>query len=178
MNPLLATIFFSCGLFGFADTHAHEQRSLVDAIEIFNVQTADDPIGSAQQPLNEAEVVAAIRFWSDPEAPVSAEMLSSFKKIAETRKLPDNAVFEKLTGYDLGGDYVFDVWSVRIRIQRPNKSSYAFIIRENVVASRTLQEELDRLKSSTGQLPNGERMPGWRRVEDRIKELENRIANK
>lgn len=173
---MLAILTLSCVLICLGEPHSTAETQLVVAINQFNNEAKSDPIGLTQQPLTENEVVAAIRFWNDPDALVSAEMLSSFKEIAETRVLPKNAVFDKLTGYDRGGDYIFDVWSVRIRFERPDKSTYAFVLRETVIASRTLQEELVRIKASTGQLTNGERTPGWHRIESRIRDLERRIA--
>jgi len=76
-------------------------------------------------------------------------------------------------GYDPGGQHVFDVWSVRIRLAQDDGSSFAFILRETYIASRTLEEELERLKVSW----NGERELGQLSVQRRIEELQKRMQN-
>ena len=94
--------------------------------------------------------------------------------IAATKVLPVNAKFESLNGLDPGGSYIFDVWSVRIRMDRPDGSSYAFLIRQRVVGSRALQEDVARLDSHI----DVENVAGWvggYRILDRQKELVARI---
>jgi hypothetical protein len=155
----------------------NEGNPLADSIETFNRAAATDEIGKTQNPLTEQEVVAAILMWEPTkDSPVSNALLEQFRSIAKTKELPHNATIEKLTGYDPGGDHVFDVWSVRIRMQRPDDSSYSFVIRERVIAARTIVEELDALKDRISALPEEQRrLPGFYRIHDRVKELEKRI---
>ena len=125
--------------------------TLASAIEKFNRDAATHRIGKTQSPLTEQEVVAAILWWEPTkDTPVSPELLEQFRSIAKTKTLPRNATFEKLTGFDRGGEHVFDVWSVRIVMQRSDNSTYAFLIRERVIGARTINEELSRLKNLTG----------------------------
>jgi hypothetical protein len=160
-------------LFVVCEPTTKSEVQLVEAISKFNADAKSDRIGVSQRRLDEDEVVAAIRHWNNPDAPISPELLATFKQIAETKILPENAAFEVLTGYDPGGQYVFDVWSVRIRLAREDGSSFAFILRETYIASRTLEEELERLKASW----NGERELGQCSVWRRIEELQKRIQN-
>jgi hypothetical protein len=152
----------------------HDPVPLIKAVNAFNAKASREPIGQDQSPLTEAEVLAAIRYWKRPkESPVSDELHDAFKRIAETRMLPANADFEFLTGYDPGGAFVFDVWSVRIRMSRPDGSSYAFVIRERLVCSRTLEEELRLAEERVQKTPP---LPGAYRVKERVENLKARIA--
>jgi hypothetical protein len=160
-----------------------ESPQLADAIKAFNEKAATDPIGKDQPPITEEEVMAAIRHSQRPEVdpPVTAELFAAFKQIATTHALPPNAEFEKLTGYDPGGAYVFDVWSVRIRMSRPDGSSYAFGIREQMIRSRTLEAELviaERKLRDIQPAAGEPSLPGIgpRGLEERVKALKDRIA--
>jgi|TARA_B110000305_G_scaffold110657_1_gene124604 hypothetical protein len=145
------------------------------AIADFNKKALSDSIGVDQTPLTEAEVIAAILLWErEADTPVSDELFASFKRIAEDKILPGNAEFEKLTGYDRGGSHVFDVWSVRIRMDRPDGSSYAFRIRERTIGSRTLPQELARLNRFIKE-KGVERWVGGHDFLERKKSLEERI---
>ena len=150
------------------------QNSLIEAIFHFNKKSLSDSIGASQAPITEEEVVAAILLWESPSnAPISDELLGIFKSIAESKALPGNAIFESLNGYDRGGSHIFDVWSVRIKIERAG-SSYAFVIRERVVGSRTLSEELARLSKRIEE-KGIKRWVGGYRILERKNELMARI---
>jgi len=160
-----------------------ESLPLADAIKAFNERAVADPIGKDQPPLTKEEVIGAIRHLQRPEVdpPVTAELFAAFKQIATTHALPPNAEFEKLTGYDPGGAYVFDVWSVRIRMSRPDGSSYAFGIRERMIRSRTLEDELVMAERKLRDIQPATGEPrlvgiGPRGLEKRVKELKDRIA--
>ncbi len=151
------------------------ENSLIEAISDFNKKSLSDSIGASQPPISEEEVVAAILLWERPSnAPISDELLGSFKKIAESKALPSRASFDSLNGYDRGGSHIFDVWSVRIKIERTDGSSYAFVIRECVVGSRTLSEEVARLSKFIEE-KGVERWVGGYRILERKKELMARI---
>ena len=152
----------------------HDPVPLAEAINAFNEKASKEPIGMDQSPLTEEEVPAAIRYWKRPkDSPVSDQMYEAFKQIAETRMLPSNAEFESLTGYDPGGAFVFDVWSVRIRMDRPDRSSYAFELRQRMIRSRTLEEELVLAEKTLQDTPP---LPGRYRMEERVENLKARIA--
>ncbi len=148
---------------------------LADAITAFNKAASLDPIGKSQSPLTEAEVIAAILMYEKPaDAPVSNHLLQTFKAIAASGELPPNATFESLNGYDRGGAHIFDVWSVRIRLEREDRSSYAFLIRERVIGSRTLEDELERVHQRIVN-SRAELMVGGYRLLNRRDDLRARI---
>ncbi len=166
---------FCAGAAGYGAAEDAAGTQLSEAIASFNEESRSNSIGASQTPITEKEVIAAILLWErPPSAPISDELLASFKKIAASKILPDNASFESLTGYDRGGAHVFDVWSVRIRMERADESSYAFVIREHVVGYRTLEEELQRLNAFIAENKVEEWVGGYRILE-RKKELETRI---
>jgi len=150
------------------------ETSLSEAISAFNKKSLIDPIGAKQSPLTIEEVIAAILLWKkSTDIPVSDELFASFKRIAGTKSLPATAEFARLTGYDRGS-HIFDVWSVRIRMKRADGSSYEFLIRERVVGSRTLREELERLSKWIDE-EEVEKWVGGFNFLERKKELEARI---
>lgn len=125
---------------GFAEAAsrpANQATPLAQAVKAFNDGALRHPDGMAQPPLTEDEVVAAIRFWRpEKDSPVSEELLKTFKRIAETRKLPGTAEFEHLAGCTPGDGYTYEVWWVRLALKRPDGSSYAFPIREQMIRCR------------------------------------------
>jgi hypothetical protein len=177
MFPLTTIVAVSLTLMcqtGAGQPSPQKSPQLADAIKAFNENAAKDPIGKDQPPLTEEEVIAAIRDWERPkDSPLSDEMYEVFKRIAETRTLPPTAEFEKLTGYDRGGAFILDVWSVRIRMYRPDRSSYAVIIRERMIRSRTLEEELVLAEKRLQDTPP---LPGTYRLKERVEDLKARIA--
>lgn len=184
-QPLL---FLTAGVAVVVSLHdvqqAAAQQPLSTALRQFQETAARDPIGRDETPLTEDEIIAAIRRTTRPLVvpEVSPELFAAFQRIAATRQLPANAAFESLNSYDLGGDYVYDVWSVRIRMTRPDGSSYAFILRERTVRSRTLAEELARLEGEQEEeisLNSGVVQPvgiGARAQREYIASLKARIA--
>ena len=194
MSPLTTAIALSLTLIcplNAGQQSRQQSLPLADAIKAFNEKAAEHPIGKDQPPLTEEEAIAAIRAWERPKSkdPVSDEMYEAFKKIAETRTLPPNASFETETGYQPRGAFVFDIWSVRIRMFRPDRSSYGFELRNRIIRSRTLEEELDRVQKQLKQLLEKERerelknepeeIGGWKikgHLEESIKLLKTRIA--
>ncbi|MEM9283571.1 MAG: hypothetical protein AAGA96_17250 [Verrucomicrobiota bacterium] len=170
---LICLFFTGVAVYGAAEGSAGTQLS--EAIASFNEKSRSDSIGASQPPITEDEVAAAILLWErPPNAPISEKLLASFREIAASKILPDNASFESLNGYDRGGSHVFDVWSVRVRMEREDGSSYAFVIRERVVGARTLEEELKRLNALIEQ-EEVKRWVGGHRILERKKALETRI---
>ncbi len=150
---------------------------LSEAVQAFNAGAIDDAIGSQQPLLTEDEVVGAILLWDrTSDTPVSDPLLARFKSIARTKELPQGSVIEAVSAFDRGGEHVFDVWSVRIRLKRGDGSSFGFVIRERVVASRTLQQELDRLEAMVAAEPDLAHEVGGHGTMDRVDELKKRIA--
>jgi len=148
---------------------------LPEAIEAFNKKAANDYIGKDEAPLTEEEVIAAIRASVRPSKPaVSDNLYNAFKQIAETRQLPPGAVLENNGGlHDPGGEFVYDVWKVRIWMPMEAGVTYSFGIRERTIRSRTLKEELVKIEKV---VQEARPWPGLYRLEERIEELKARIA--
>jgi hypothetical protein len=147
---------------------------LAEAIEKFNKHAKSDPVGEHQPPLTKDEVVAAIRLAqraSFPESPDS--LFRAYKRVADTGELPPNADFDDLSSLDCGGDFVFDVWYVRIGLPKADGGTYYFSIRSQVVGSRTVAEEAVRLEKALREVPA---RPGRTRLEDRLRELKARAG--
>lgn len=127
-----------------AQAKANPASSLAGAIRMFNAQAAREAIGKTQPPLTEDEVVAAIR-WIDAgrtEHGVKAEEYTALLKIAETRQLPPGAELEALTEFEPNDAIVVTAWSVRLRMPHgENGGTYAFPIREQMIASRLIGSE-------------------------------------
>ena len=175
ISKSLFVCLFCAGATGYGAVEGGAVVELSHAIASFNEESQSDSIGVSQPPITEEEVVASILLWESPaDAPISEKMLADFKGIAVSRALPGNARFESLNGYDPGGSHVFDVWSVRVRMEREDGSSYAFVIRERVLGARTLEEELQRLDALIAE-EEVERWVGGYRILERKKELEARI---
>jgi hypothetical protein len=124
------------------DPSPNDPMPLAEAITTFNAKAAQDPIGKEQPPLTEEEVIAAIR-WSDldrKQLPVSDQEYRAFRNIADTRRLPKGSEFEVLTGFEPNQKFVFEAWSVRIRMPKED-GTYAFVIRERMVRSRLIGAE-------------------------------------
>jgi hypothetical protein len=148
---------------------------LADAIKAFNKKAAIHYIGKDQPPITEEEVIAAIRASERPNNPaVSDNLHNGFKQIAETRQLPPGAVLESLGGgWDPGGAFVYDVWWVRIAMPKEDGGTYSFRIRERMIRSRTLKEELVQAEKRLQESPP---VPGKYRLEERVEDLKARIA--
>ncbi|MEM9280548.1 MAG: hypothetical protein AAGA96_01860 [Verrucomicrobiota bacterium] len=172
---LVLIYLFCTGVAGYGADEDSAGTQLSEAITSFNEKSKSDSIGASQPPITEEEVVAAILLWErPPNAPISEELLASFRDIAASKVLPDNASFESLNGYDRGCSHVFDVWSVRVRMEREDGSSYAFVIRERVLGARTLEEELKRLNALIEE-KEMERWVGGHRILQRREALQIRI---
>ncbi len=147
-NVQSSIVLLTLTLAGFCPLNAAEPEpdgstSLADAVKAFNERAAETPIGKEQPPLTEAEVIAAIRWWDfdRKRSPVSDEEYRAFRKVAETRRLPEGWEFEVLTGFEPNRQVAFDAWSVRIRMPRQNGRTYAFSIRERMIRSRLIGPE-------------------------------------
>jgi RNA polymerase sigma factor (sigma-70 family) len=153
------------------------RTSLSDAIKALNTKASHDDVGKDETPITEPEVIAAIRAAKRPEdSAVTDKLFDAFKKIAETKQLPPGAELEAVGGpWDPGGSFVYDVWWVRLRMPKEANGTYGFVIRERIIRSRTLQEEVARLEKKRpgeGELP----VVDGGRLQEIIKNLKTRIA--
>jgi hypothetical protein len=160
-NALSLIVILTLAFSGFCPLRAAEPEpdgstSLADAVESFNEKALQDPIGKEQPPLTEEEVIAAIR-WSGldrNQMPVSDEEYRAFRKIADTRRLPKGSEFEVLTGFEPNQRFVFEAWSVRIRMPKEN-GTYAFVIRERMIRSRLIGAEEHKVIEKWNKTPLG-----------------------
>ena len=142
------------------------------AIEAFNKKTKSPNINWTEPPLTEDEVIAAIRIWQ-PNREVTAikdglltnltpegAPVEAFKRVAETRELPEGASFEFQGTLDLGGangtldrwgDYIYHGAWVELKVAHPaTKVIWAFPIRGRLDRSITLEEAIKREQDSYG----------------------------
>lgn len=159
---------------GKGPSASSEASRLTDAIMVFNARNLQQPIGKHQSPLTEEEVMAAIRLTDRTECALASDALfASFKNIAQTHQLPPGAEFEVLTSIDPGGDFLFDVWYVRILMPKEDGGTYSFTIRNRIVRSRSVAEVAKKLEAVLQKTPP---MPGRYRLEERLEELKKRAA--
>jgi len=150
--------------------------SLLDAIKALNTKASSDLVGKDETPLTEPEVIAVIRAAERPkDTAVTDKLFDAFKKIAETKQLPPGAELEAVGGiWDPGTSFVYDVWWVRVRMPKESGGTYGFAIRERLIRSRTLQEELARLETERPGKGEPAIVDGGR-LQERINDLKARI---
>lgn len=155
-----------------ADICSDDSVCLADAVKALNARAAKHAIGKDQQPLTEEEVIGAIRAWErEKGSPVSDKLYSIFKRVADTRELPKNAELEGLGGLWVPSwDFYYDVWWIRVKVEREDGSSYGFPIRERIIRSRTLEEELCRVSKLLFER-GAQRIPGDYRLDEYFEEL-------
>ncbi len=159
-----------------AERPAGGSTPLADAVKAFNEKAAEDPIGKDQPPLTVDEVVAAIRAWNRLEVPEFPDQVcDAFTQIAQTRSLPPGAAFESLNGWFPGGDYHFDVWWVRVVVTNRDGRGFSFVIRERMIRSRTVDEELQRVSRLVRER-GPERFPGSYRLDEYFESLKKEAA--
>lgn len=147
---------------------------LAGAIDDFNAMASKHPIGKSQPPLTQEEVIAAIMLAEKQQFPEASQRdFERFKAIARTKAIPADGEFEILDGLDRGGDFIFDVWYVRIRLDKGDGGNYAFTIRERVIRARPVSEVADELEKKLADIPP---LPGRYRIEDRVNDLKARAA--
>jgi len=172
--PTFVLLFALTGSIASGEPSSIPVVPLEKAVKEFNARAALDPAGEQQPRLTEQEVLAAIRLAQPndfPEAP--AATFRAFQQIAKTRSLPPEASFDLLTSIDPGGDFVFDVWYVRIQLPKEDGGSYSFTIRNRIIRSRPVREVAAELERQLLKVPP---MPGRYRLEDRLKDLKVRAA--
>lgn len=134
------------------------------------------PTGSGPSPIDDAEILAAIRAMCDTDSSArSDEAQRMLIKLSEGQPLPANAVRHEVgTIADHGGRYVYDVLDTILLIPIGGGEELRISIRKRYVGSRTLEAEIARLD---GVLATTPAMPGRYRLEDRVKELKFRVKS-
>ena len=86
--------------------------------------------------------------------------------------MPLNVQFDAMTLLDWDS-FVFDGWYVRLGFPRDDGGVQFVDVRKQLVRSRTVAEEADRLERALRDTPN---VPGRHRLEERVKELRSRAG--
>jgi RNA polymerase sigma factor (sigma-70 family) len=115
--------------------------TLAKAVEAFNQEARGIEIGRDQPPLTEDEVVAAIRYHVD-EGGTSFKKgsLDDFWTVVGTRDMSAGMRLEHSHLNDLGGDFFYEGWWVRIAIRSDDGRATTIPIRSRVIRSLTLEE--------------------------------------
>jgi hypothetical protein len=130
--------FAALHAFGAETISTETPQPLADVIAAFNQHAADIEIGKEQPAITLDEVLAAIRFYQPEKSkPLSAEVLTAFKAIAETRELPPGASIWEMTRYEPDGPFSFDVWWVRLYVKDSKGDAHALPIRERMIRSHS-----------------------------------------
>lgn len=122
-------------------------------------------------PVDDAELLAAIRAARDTDAARSDEVRRLLAELSGGQPLPAGATLEVDSLRDLGGRYVYDVLDIFLVIPLDTGKELRIPVRRRFVRSRTIVEEVARLKDVLADAPA---RPGRYRLEDRVKELEAR----
>jgi hypothetical protein len=172
----LAVAFLISGSFIATEQSADLKRPISKAIDDFNLTRRSELLRLKQAQLSEDEMIAEIRDWlSKKEASNDALLFNLIARIEQTRILPPKSRFEVTRLSDPGGRYVFNVYNIRLGVQVPNGLGSGIPLRQAFISSRTLQEEVEHLNKVLDEIP---RLPGFYRLENRVKGLEKRIKSK
>jgi RNA polymerase sigma factor (sigma-70 family) len=154
------------------------RTSLEGAVKSLNKKAAGDAVGKYETPITEQEVIAVIRATQRPkDSALTDKVFDAFKKIAETKQMPPGAELEFMGGiHDPGASFIYDVWWVRVRMPKESGGTYSFAIRERILRSRTLQEEMARLEMMSGEelIDNAGTQEHFNDLKDRIEKMKTK----
>ncbi|HTN03569.1 MAG TPA: hypothetical protein VL132_16885, partial [Planctomycetaceae bacterium] len=123
---------------------ADQSVSLVDAVRDFNVENKQRGRGQEQPPLTEEEVVAAIQRsdWKRDAKDVSEREFAAFKAVAKSRRLPEGAKLEVLTGVQSDAFTTSRLWSIRLIMPALERAgTVGFSIRHRVLGEEKIDPE-------------------------------------
>ena len=121
------------------------------------------------------EVTAAIRASLSAErANESGLSPSVLRDFANKKALPEGSLLELETYVDPGGEFVFDVRDISLRIPTKMGGQTGIPIRKRLIASRTLAEEIARVERELKSAPP---LPGRYRLDDRLRALKERTTS-
>lgn len=126
----------ACGYAALADgseVNAAAGRKLNAAVATFNKAARQRENGAKEPPLTEAEVIAAISAWDGDHYKIDEEMKAIYEKIAVEKTLPDGAVLDAMSQFDMNG-YRFSVRNVVLEVRSGDKG-YRFPIRSRMLGS-------------------------------------------
>ncbi len=126
------------------DPAADQSVSLVDAVRDFNAENTQRGRGQEQPPLTEEEVVAAIQRsdWKRDTKDVSEREFAAFKAVAKTRRLPEGAKLEVLTGVQSDAFTTSQLWSIRLIMPALERAgTVGFSIRHTVLGEEKIDPQ-------------------------------------
>lgn len=126
------------------DPAADQSVSLVDAVRDFNAENKQRGRGQEPPPLTEEEVVAAIQRsdWKRDTKDVTEREFAAFKAVAKTRRLPEGAKLEVLTGVQSDAFTTSRLWSIRLIMPALERAgTVGFSIRHTVLGEEKIDPE-------------------------------------
>lgn len=109
-------------------------RPVSDAIEAFNRQSLESPIGRLEPPIGEQETLDAINAFVKLSH-IPDNVKDKLREIVATKELPGTAYFRRFTRYD-DGDSMHRVWWVRLVIDGNEGPVYSVPVRTKDLFSR------------------------------------------
>jgi hypothetical protein len=103
---------------------------LADAVATFNARHKDDPVGQFEPPITEAEVITSIRTQL-PNLLASKTVKSIYSDILRTSRIPHDASFHAISGWELRDGNRYTVWWINLDVRTGKDSGYGLRIREN-----------------------------------------------
>ena len=153
---------------------ADHSQSLGQFVAEFNNQQDKAAIHLHGPALTKDEVIAALRAsLRNLASTQSKETVAIVRRILDSQQLPDKALLEIATFSDPGGEFVFDIYDISLRLPTTADGQVGLPIRKRFIASRTLNEEIHRLER---QLKLAPELPGKYRLADRLRELRSRAS--
>jgi len=83
-------------------------------------------------------VVAAIRGWTRERVPVDQKTYDIYRSIANTRKLPKDAIIYFTTGWSRANGLNINVWWIDLHVKTGDTTGYTFRIRDGKLRSQLL----------------------------------------
>lgn len=147
--------------------------SLTDLVAAFQKEQGDDP---QQSRVTADEIIAGVRAYLGAETSLQSALPPIILDEFRTHKsLPAGSLLELVTYVDPGGEFVFEVRDVYLRIPLQTGMQVGIPIRKRYIASRTLTEEIARVER---ELKSAPALPGRYRLDDRLRALKERSTPK
>jgi len=167
-------VFVVTALLFMASSSRGNDHSMSLKAVISEFVTTTSKVGSqiASSPIDEAEVLAAIRLALEDKHDLGDDAQHFLSYSATGEPLPSGTKLELNSLRDLGGQFVYDSEDIFLSIPLKDDELLRIPVRQRLIRSRTLSQEIDRLESV---LKNTPARPGRYRLEDRVKELTTRV---
>ncbi len=121
--------------------------------------------------LSEEEILAAIRIAADSHSLFGLGK-EAVKSLVDGESLPESTELEIESLRDLGGEYLYDVEDVFLSMPVPGSEPVRIPIRQRLLGSRTLRDEIERLNQV---IQSAKPLPGVARLVQRRDALIARV---